>query len=89
MCGDSKIDIMFMKFVTIILGFTLSSMLELNVCYSQVRATRIEAKSHYDNGTLYLSLTNMSSDTIYIFSSYLDESKSRLRYLYRINHNLT
>lgn len=60
----------------------------MSISYGQVDTTTVNAKAYYSNGELYLTFTNNGEDTIYLFSSYLDSQRSKLRYLYRVNQRL-
>lgn len=64
---------------------TIALMFNLSVCFGQIDTKEIQANINYNNEKAFVTFTNNGDDTIFLFSSYLDSQRSKLRYLYRIN----
>lgn len=73
---------------TFITMFVIAIIFKSTDCYGQVDLNTIDAQANYLNEKLYLSFTNNGDNPIFLFSSYLDYHRSKLRYLYRINQSL-
>ena len=73
-----------MKYLVISLIYI--QFLYVSDCYAQVNRKALQASLDYDNQEVNLSITNNGDDTIFLFSSYFNIDRSKLRYLYRINN---
>ena len=91
MCDETKHYVKLMKYFVI-------SVIYIQVLYISDYGAIVNAQTiavdacidytylGYSNGKATLSITNNCKDTIFLFSSYLDIKRSKLRYLYRINN---
>ena len=75
-----------MKYLVIASMIALLS--NLNICYACSDIYGLDIISSqilFDKGEAHMLFMNNGQDTVYLFSSYLNDQKSKLRYLYRIN----